>query len=259
MDVRPLTHRVFKPIILGVVRGVFFSLKLQNKSMELTREEKRRFIIFLAGFTIFSLSLGSFFWPLIRDLQTPEFREVFSSWVASLGFWGVLMLFAMQVIQVVVAVIPGQPVSLIAGAAYGALNGALILTAGSAFATVLIFLLVKKFGIPFFSRFIRVDKINTWEFLANEKQSALVFFVLFLIPGLPKSIFTYMAPLSRLSLFSFTVIAVLGRFPAMFSTTVMGDAAMQGNWRLFFVIFTITAALGILGIQFRSRLVKGKS
>ena len=222
--------------------------------MGLSQKEKRKIIIFFVAFTLITTSLGLFFLPLLRDLQNPDFREIFSAWVAELGFMGVLILFAMQVLQIVIAVIPGQPISLIAGAAYGAWNGALILTAGSAFATVLVFLMVRKFGIPFLKRFIKVDELKTWGFLANEKQSAFVIFILFLIPGLPKAVFNYMAPLSRLSIFSFTVISVLGRFPAMFSTTVMGDAAMQGNWRLFFPVFGITVALGILGIQFRDRL-----
>ena len=52
----------------------------------------------------------------------------------------------------------------------------------------------------------------------------------------------------------FTVISVLGRFPALLSSTIMGDAAMQGNWVLFFVVFGFTAVFGILGIHFKERI-----
>ena len=215
-----------------------------------------RFIIFLILFLLLTGALGLIFWPLIKNLQNPEYREMFSAWVAGLGFKGVLILFGFQVLQIVVAVIPGGPVELIAGAAYGAWGGLLILELGCAVATVLIFSLVRKFGLPLVRRFFGDDAINTWGFLKDEKKTAMVTFILFLIPGVPKDTLTYLAPLSRLSLVQFTLISVIARFPAMFMSVVMGDAAIQGKWGMFFLLFGITALVGILGIQFRDRIIR---
>ena len=217
---------------------------------------KRRFIVFLVFFVILTGLLTLVFWPFIRDLLNPEYRELFSAWVAGLGFKGVLVLFSVQMLQVVVAVIPGGPVQLIAGAAYGAWKGFLILEAGCAAATMLVFFLVRKFGLPFVRRFFRDDAIITWGFLANEKKTALLTFILFLMPGTPKDTLTYLAPLSRLSLTQFTLISVFARFPAMFSSTVIGDTAMKGNWGISLLIFGLTALSGILGIQFKDRVIR---
>ena len=217
---------------------------------------KRRLIIFVALFLVFTCILGLVFWPLIRDLQDPEYREKFSAWVAGFGFKGVLVLFGLQVLQVVVAVIPGGPVQLIAGAAYGPWMGLLILMTGCAAATVIVFFLVRKFGNPLVIRFFGADVINTWGFFRDEKKTAMVTFILFLIPGTPKDTLTYMAPLTRLSLVQFTMISVFARFPAMFSSTVMGDAFMQGKWLSFLMVFGITALIGILGIQFRDQIIR---
>ena len=145
---------------------------------------------------------------------------------------------------------------LIAGAAYGAWVGLLILVSGCAVATVIIFFLVRKFGQPFIIRFFGADVINTWGFLKDEKKTAFVTFILFLIPGTPKDTLTYLAPLTRLSLPQFTLISLFARLPAMLSTTVMGDAAMQGNWLIFFLFFGLTAVIGILGIQFKDRIIQ---
>ena len=218
------------------------------------RKEKRRFIIFLVSVLLLTGVLGILFWPLIKNLNSSEYRELFSAWVTGLGFSGVLILFCIQALQVVIAVIPGQPVALIAGAAYGAWHGLLILMAGGGAATLLVFFLVRKFGLPLVRRFINVDDINTWCFLSDEKKSAMVIFILFLIPGIPKDTLTYLAPLSRLSIFTFTKLSMLARFPALLMTTIMGDAAIQGNLALFLLVFAITAALGILGIQFKNRI-----
>ena len=216
---------------------------------------KRRFIIFVILFIFFTAVLGLIFWPFIKNLENPKYRETFSLWVAGLGIRGIFILFGLQLLQVVVAVIPGGPMELIAGAAYGAWLGLLILVSGCALATVIIFFLVRKFGRPFIIRFFGADVINTWGFFRDEKKTALVTFILFLIPGTPKDTLTYLAPLTRLSLVQFTVLSLLARLPAMLSTTVMGDAVMQGNWVMFLLVFGVTAVTGILGIQFRDRII----
>jgi len=200
--------------------------------------------------------LGLLFWPLIKNLQSPEYREKFSAWVTGLGIWGVLVLLGIQILQIVVSVIPGGPTQLIAGAAYGPWGGLLILEAGCAIATMLVFFLVRRFGLPLVKRFFGADAINTWGFLKDEKKTAMVTFILFLIPGVPKDTLTYLVPLSRLSLVQFTLISVFARFPAMFMSVVMGDAAMQGKWVMFIVLIAITAVVGILGIQFRDRIIQ---
>jgi len=218
-------------------------------------KSKRNFIVFVIIFLFLTCILGIIFWPFIKNLNNPEYREKFSAWVAGLGFKGVLILLSVQILQIVVAVIPGGPVELIAGAAYGAWAGLLIIEIGCAIATVIVFLMIKKFGLPLIKRFFGEDVLDKWSFLRDGKKTAMVTFILFLIPGTPKDTLTYLAPLSRLSLVQFTLISVFARFPAIFLTTIMGDAAMQGNWVMFFLIFSITAIVGILSIQFKDKII----
>ncbi|MCL2318903.1 MAG: TVP38/TMEM64 family protein, partial [Treponema sp.] len=87
----------------------------------------RRFIIFLVLFVTATGILGFAFWPLIKHLQNPEYRAAFTAWVTGLGAWGIFILLGLQMLQIVVAVIPGGPMELIAGAAYGTWKGILIL------------------------------------------------------------------------------------------------------------------------------------
>ena len=214
----------------------------------------RRFMFFLVFFIVFSGVVALIAWPFISNLKSPEYREAFSVWITNLGFMGVFILFGIMVVQVIVAPIPGGPVQIFAGAAYGTWGGLLITLAGCIVATMLIFAVVRKFGLPFLKRFLGSDALTSWSFLSSEKKASLLVFILFLIPGTPKSFLVYLGPLTRLSMMQFTTISVLGRFPALLSSTVMGDAAMQGNWVLFFVVFGITAGLGILGIHFKERI-----
>ena len=57
--------------------------------------------------------------PLTRLLLQPEFRLRLADWVEQAGPWGVVGLFCLQVLQVIVAFLPGEPMELAAGALYG--------------------------------------------------------------------------------------------------------------------------------------------
>ena len=218
-------------------------------------KSKRRFLIFIIIFFIITVTLALIFLPFIKNLRDKEYQEAFSGWVTGLGLKGVFILLGLQILQIIVAVIPGGPTQVIAGAAYGTWKGLLILETGCLISTVIIFFMVRKFGKPFLIRFFTEDLLSTWGFLANEKKTAMVTFILFLLPGVPKDFLTYFAPLTKLSLVQFTLISIFARFPAMLSSTLMGDSVIKGKWLLFLFIFGITAVVGIMGIHFKDKIV----
>jgi uncharacterized membrane protein YdjX (TVP38/TMEM64 family) len=216
----------------------------------------RPFLVLSIFFVLAAAGLTVLFWPFIRELNDPAYREAFSAWVAGLGPGGIFILLGLQILQIVVAVIPGGPVELIAGAAYGAWAGFGICAAGCVTASSLVFMVVRKFGLPLLRRFFGEKKIKHWKFLEDAKKTAMVVFVLFLVPGMPKDILTWFAPLSRLSLARFVIISVVARTPAMLSSTIMGDSMIQGDWVMVLVLFLVIGLAGAGGIQFRDKIVR---
>ena len=76
--------------------------------------------------------------------ETPEqFRE----FIESFGWGARFVALGIQILQVVVAVIPGEAVEIGLGYAFGAFEGTLICYAGVILASAIIFLLTKKLGI----------------------------------------------------------------------------------------------------------------
>ena len=215
---------------------------------------KTRLIILLVLFIISTIALTIIFWPFIRNLRDPEYREVFSLWVRSLGFKGVLILLCLQLLQIIVAVIPGGPVQLIAGAAYGAFGGLVIMVTGCIIASSLIFILVRKFGLPLLRHFFGEKDINTWIFLKDNNKVARLVFILFLIPGTPKDMLTWLCPLTSLSPPLFVALSTFARIPAILSTTIMGDSMIQGNWLLSLSIFLLIALTGFSGLWFKDKI-----
>jgi uncharacterized membrane protein YdjX (TVP38/TMEM64 family) len=241
--------------------GLFPSLFLGYNSFRVESVKKNR--RFFVAFGIFSVLAAIGFtvlsWWFVRELQNPVYRETFSSRVAGLGPGGIFVLLGLQILQIVVAIIPGGPVEFIAGAAYGAWAGLGICAAGCVIASSLIFIVVKKFGFSFLRRFFGEKKIKTWKFLEDSKKTAIVVFILFLLPGMPKDFLTWLAPLSRLSLAQFVILSVVARTPVMFSSTVMGDSMIQGNGGLLLVVFIVIALAGLGGIRFRDKIIGGFS
>jgi uncharacterized membrane protein YdjX (TVP38/TMEM64 family) len=219
------------------------------------KKSRRPFLVLGILFVLAAGGLGVFFWPFIRELMDPAYREAFSAWVAGLGLWGIFILLGLQILQIIVAIIPGGPVELIAGAAYGAWAGFGICAAGCVIASSLVFITVRKFGLPLLRRFFGEKKIKTWKFLEDSKKTATVVFILFFIPGTPKDLLTWFAPLSRLSLARFVLISVVARTPAMLSSTIMGDSMIQGNWVMFLIVFLVIGLAGLGGIQFRDKIM----
>lgn len=220
-----------------------------------------RLIILFSLFAVCAVILAIVFWPFIKELRDPEYREAFGSWVRSLGFKGVLILFGIQVLQIIVAIIPGGPIQLAAGAAYGAFGGLAIIVAGCAFTSSLIFFMVRRFGLPLLRRFFGEKDLAAWMFLKDDRKVSRLVFILFLIPGTPKDLLTWLTPLTGLSLPQFVVLSTLARIPAILSSTVMGDSMIQGNWVLSVTIFVVIALVGFLGMWFRNRItgLAGKS
>lgn len=76
-------------------------------------------IVALAVFIIVSV-LACFY---IYRIYKKDGTESFEALVSSFGPWGVLFMGALQVLQVVFAIIPGEPIELVMGALYGTVWG----------------------------------------------------------------------------------------------------------------------------------------
>lgn len=196
-------------------------------------------------------------WPAIKRLAEPEARAAFGAWVRGLGGWGVLVMFGLQVLQIVISFLPGEPVEILSGLLYGGFGGLLICLAGCAAASSAVFLLARRFGAALLSKAPGRDRLAAFSFLQNARRLETIVFLLFLIPGAPKDILTYaVGILSPMKLSAFLLLSLPARIPSVATSTFIGANMAQGNWVASAVIFAVTAVIGLLGIRFKDKITQ---
>ena len=196
------------------------------------------------------------FLPYIKPLATEEGREAFKDWARSLGFGGWLITLGIQLLQIFVAFIPGEPVEIMLGVVWGSWGGMFTCLLGILIGTTIIYFLARKLGMSFIRKVVGTDDLTKYKFLQDKNKVELTVFILFFIPGTPKDALTYIAPIAPIHPIKYILIATLARIPSIITSTILGDSVVEGNYILAIVVFAITAIISVLGIVFGNKYIE---
>ena len=213
----------------------------------LTEKEKKWLVG--GGVVLFLLLSGLVCWfagrPLIRFMNQPA---LFRQWVDQQGFWAPVAFVGMVVLQVVVAVIPGEPLEIAAGYAFGALEGTLLCILGTWIGGLTVFLLVRRFGTRAVEVFFPLEKLNELKFLKNERRLTFWVFLVFFLPGTPKDVLCYFVGLTKLPLKTWVLVSAVARIPSIVTSTVGGDALGMQNYTFAAAVFAATLVISGAGL-----------
>lgn len=213
-----------------------------SERRSLTQKQKRW--IAGTGIVLFLVLSALVCWfagrPLIQFAREPE---RFRAWVDQQGPWGPLLFMGMVVLQIVVAVIPGEPLEIAAGYAFGALEGTLLCMFGAFIGRVAVFLLVRRFGTKAVEVFFPLEKLSTLSFLQNKKKLTAWVFFLFFLPGTPKDLLCYVVGLTDLPLKTWLIVSAIAPFPSIVTSTIGGDALGMGNYTFALLVFVATMVI----------------
>lgn len=220
-------------------------------------QEKHKKIIAGSGVVLFILLSGLVFWfagkPLLQFVSEPE---RFRAWVDTHGLWGRLAFLGMVVLQVIVAVIPGEPLEIAAGYAFGFVEGTLLCMLGMTIGGVLVFAFVRRFGIRAVEVFIPREKIESLKFLQNTKRVCIILVAAFLLPGTPKDVLSYCAGLTKIRFVHWLWITSVCRLPSIVTSTMGGNALGRGEATQAVLVFAVTIGISLLGLTIYKRLCK---
>ena len=181
-----------------------------------------RVLILVLVVVIFIIATINFF-PIIKNLATPEGKIEFKDKIQNSGFLGMLLLFGLQVAQIFLFIIPGEPIEILAGMCFG---GTIFILVSSAIISIAIFFLVRTLGRKFvyeFSDEEKVKKIENSKLFQDPKKVEVLMLILFLLPGTPKDLLVYIAGLLPIKPWKFIVISTLARIPSIVSSTYAGE------------------------------------
>lgn len=222
----------------------------RKEPSQLKEVKKKRW---LAGIVLAVLLLVSvlIFWEIGKPLvlfvgDTERLR----AWVDSNWFWSRLAYIGIVILQIVVAMIPGEPFEIAAGYAFGAVEGTIICMLGSAVGGTLVFLLTRRFGVKLVEVFVPLEKIHSLKFLRDDKKRDIVIFLLFFIPGTPKDALSYFAGLTKMDLKTWILITSIAKFPSIVTSTVGGNAIGKENYIFAIIVFAVTLVISAAGLWF---------
>ncbi len=211
------------------------------------------YIISTAAFLAVVTYIGIKFGPKITQLarNPEELRE----WLNSFGWKGIIIFIGLQVLQVVVAAIPGEFTQLAGGYLYGTFFGTLYSLAGIVLGSVIVFYAARLLGYPLVRLLVSQKQLEKFSFMVNNSKSEAAMFILFLIPGIPKDILTYIAGITPVKPLKFFVIITIGRLPALLGSSFIGHNTQLGNYGIVIAVSAVAAILFFLGLFFRDRII----
>lgn len=219
----------------------------------LTKKQQKRIgiaaIVIAIAATVLIIWLAGV--PLVRFASEPE---RFRRWVNDNGVWSRFAYIGMMLLQIVIAVLPGEPFEIAAGYAFGAVEGTLLCIAASTLGSLMVFLLVRRFGVPLVEVFFPEEKLRGIRFLKTTPKRDFIFFIIFMIPGTPKDLLCYFAGLTDIKFSVWLLICSLGRLPAIVTSTVGGDALGTSNYWFAAIVFAVTLVISLVGLLVYKRI-----
>lgn len=228
-------------------------MKRKRERAQLTEAHKKKIYLFaIIVALIFIAAVGYLVGkPMVEFVREPE---RFRAWVDSSGFVSRVIFVGMVIFQLIIALIPGEPLEMGAGYAFGAWEGTILCIIGCVIGSALVFLFVRRFGVKLVEVFFPREKIRSLRFLQDSRRLNLLTFIVFFIPGTPKDLLSYFIGLTDMKLGTWLLITAVARIPSIVTSTVTGDALGLKDYQFALIAFGVTLALSLLGILVYRRL-----
>jgi len=171
--------------------------------------------------------------------------------------WGILapVLFMMlQALQVIVSPIPGEATGFLGGYLFGEWLGLVYSTIGLTFGSVVSFWMGRWLGEHYVRKLVSKDLWEKLGFIV-EAEGAILCFIIYLIPGLPKDIICYLFGISPMPLWVFALVSGLGRIPGTWILSAQGAHVETGNYLQVILISAVCAAIALPLYYYRHRIV----
>ncbi|MBW7572821.1 TVP38/TMEM64 family protein [Caproiciproducens faecalis] len=204
----------------------------------------------LLGGAVLLAATGLFLWftvtlcrPLLLLIRDPS---RFQSFIRGRGALGYALFLGIQILQGFLP-IPLELTAIAGGYAFGRVQGTLLTLCSVVISTTIIFYFTKIFGHRLIGLFFTPAQQKHIRTLRSPKSRSAFYWVVFLIPGMPKRLFVFSAGLVPQDFRRFLLISTLARVPSLLACSFGGWALFSGNYTQAAVLFSAVAILSTAG------------
>ena len=224
---------------------------------------KKKILKILLNIITITLFVGLIIYllPVMKGLLTNEGRIEFKNKLDGMGAGKFWILFALEIAQILLVVLPGEPLEILAGMCYGTIGGTIFIMATVCLTTTIVFLLVRKYGRAYVEEFFskeKIDKIENSKFFKDPKNIEIIMTILFIIPGTPKDLLVYIGGLLPIKPVRYILISTFARFPSVITSTLMGASLLNGNITMSIIIYIATFLLTLIFIFIVNKFDRNK-
>jgi uncharacterized membrane protein YdjX (TVP38/TMEM64 family) len=169
--------------------------------------------------------------------------------------WGPIAFVALQALQVIIAPIPGDVTTPVGGLLFGTTLGVLYSTIGLTGGTLLCFWVGRTWGEPLIRRWLSAEQWRRLHFVLSS-NGALLCFVLYLIPGFPKDVISYLFGLSPMRFTTFALASTAGRLPGTWLSSYVGANVAEGAYTSAAMTVVIAIVISVPLYRYRHAIVR---
>lgn len=209
-------------------------------------------VVLVLGLLIFYF--GEDAWSLIvRFFYFLSDREKTSAYIEGFGPGAPLIFILVQILQVLLAPIPGEATGFVGGYLFGVARGFLFSSIALSIGSII------NFGIGRFLGRRYVRKVIPPKYLVrfdrvSRREGALIVFMLFIFPGFPKDYLCLFLGLSSLRLKLFFLMATIGRMPGTFILSLQGALLFERNYLILALATVTCSGIVLVGYRYRESL-----
>lgn len=181
--------------------------------------------------------------------------ETFRNYILSLGSLGPIIFILFQILQIIIAPIPGEVIQLAGGYIYGIWFGTIYTVVGLLIGAVIIFYFTRFIGGSFIEKLVSKNKHKWIAHLMDNKKISIFLFIIFIIPGTPKDIFIYVAGLTKIKPATFFTILLVARFPWILASVSIGSNLYEQNYLPTIIISAVSLLAFVLGLIYKDKLI----
>lgn len=182
-------------------------------------------------------------------------RDQVEQFVAAFGRGAPLAFITLQVLQVVLAPVPGEATGFIGGYIFGTARGFVYSSLALAAGSWINFAIGRFVGRRYVRRWIPTDKMARFDHLLK-RQGLIVLLILFIFPGFPKDYLCLFLGITEIPIKAFLLIACIGRMPGTFMLSLQGEYLFEKNYAVFAVVFGVTLLVAFLSIRYRETIYR---